>query len=92
VKLCDEEREKVSSQLETKPEGGSPEEGKRTAASELGLDNDEVNRSVKIASITPEAKEAAIDVGIDNNESKLLQIAEEEPEKQIATVHRLATI
>jgi hypothetical protein len=92
VKLCDEEREKVSSQLETKPEGGSPEEGKRTAARELGLDNDEVNRSVKIASITPEAKEAAIDVGIDNNESKLLQIAEEEPEKQIATVHRLATI
>jgi hypothetical protein len=92
VKLCDEEREKVSSQLETKPAGGSPEEGKRTAARELGLDNDEVNRSVKIASITPEAKEAAIDVGIDNNESKLLQIAEEEPEKQIATVHRLATI
>lgn len=92
VKLCDEEREKVSSQLETKPEGGSPEEGKRTAACELGLDKDEVNRSVKIASITPEAKEAAIDVGIDNNESKLLQIAEEEPEKQIATVHRLATI
>src|ERR1700730_17247675 len=71
VKLCDEEREKVSSQLETKPEGGSPEEGKRTAARELGLDNDEANRSAKLATITPEAKEAAIDVGIDNNESKL---------------------
>jgi hypothetical protein len=92
VKLCDEEREKVSSQLETKPEGGSPDEGERTAAHELGLDKDEVNRSVKIASITPEAKEAAIEVGIDNNESKLLQVAEEEPEKQVATAHRLATI
>jgi hypothetical protein len=92
VKLCDEEPEKVSSQVEIKPEGGSPEEGERTAARELGLDKEEINRSVKIASITPEAKEAAINVGIDNNESKLLQVAEEEPEKQVAMVYRLATI
>jgi CO dehydrogenase/acetyl-CoA synthase gamma subunit (corrinoid Fe-S protein) len=92
VKLCDEKREKVSSQVQSKAQGGSPEQAERTAARELGLDKDEVNRSVKIASITPEAKEAAIDVGIDNNETKMLHVAEEESEKQVAAVHRLATI
>ncbi len=92
VRLCDEEWEKVSPHVEAEPQGGSSESAERTAARELGLDKDELNRSVKIASMTSEAKQAAIDVGIDNNESKLLQIAEEEPEKQVGTVHRLAKI
>jgi hypothetical protein len=92
VKLCGEEREKIWSQAEVNPESGRPKAGERAVADALGLDKDEVYRSVKIASITPAAKEAAIEVGIDNNQSKLLQVAKEKPAEQVATVIKLATI
>jgi hypothetical protein len=53
---------------------------------------EEVSRARNIASITPEAKEAAIEAGISDNQSKLLEVAKEKPEKQVGTVHTLAVL
>jgi len=66
------------------------ESGKRAAARTLGVSQPEVQRAVKIASITPEAKQAAREAGIDDNQSKLLEVAKAEPERQAAVVHELA--
>lgn len=67
--------------------GHRHEGGERKAARDLGLDRDEVRRAKKIASIEPEAKEAARAAGIDDNQSKLLAVAAEKtPEAQIAKV------
>lgn len=49
-----------------------------------------VERAVKIASITPTAKEAAKEAGIDNNQSKLLKLAAVEPSKQVEAVAKIA--
>jgi ParB family chromosome partitioning protein len=89
VKLCERERKKeVSGQVGQKPQGGRPEGGIAAASRQLGLDRKEVERAVKIASMTPEAKEVAREVGIDNNQSKLLQVAREEPAKQVEAVYK----
>ena len=37
--------------------------GQREAARQLGLDRDDVRRAIKVASITPEAQQAAHEVG-----------------------------
>lgn len=82
VSLCE-----VSRQVEAKP--GRPEGGTRAAARELGVTESEAQRSVTIASITPEAKEAAQDAGIDDNQSKLLEVAKAPPDQQVAKVREL---
>jgi ParB/RepB/Spo0J family partition protein len=65
------------------------EAGIRKTADELGIDPAAVVHARKIASITPEAKEAAQEAGIDDNQSKLLQVAKEAPERQVAKVIEL---
>jgi ParB/RepB/Spo0J family partition protein len=70
--------------------GGRGNKGGISAAAEqLGVTRQEAQRSVRIASIKPEAKEAARDAGIDDNQSKLLEVAKEAPERQVARVHEL---
>jgi hypothetical protein len=62
------------------------------AARDLGLDRNEVQRAKKIADIAPEAKEAAREAGLDDNQSALLEVAKEkEPEQQVAKVEEIAT-
>lgn len=85
VRLCDEQR--VSGQLAQK---GRPEGGVSAASRELGIERTEVRRAVEIAGITPEAKQAAMNEGIEDNQSKLLAVAKEPPEKQVAKVIELA--
>jgi ParB/RepB/Spo0J family partition protein len=70
---------------------GRPESGVKAAARELGMPAENVRRAVKIAAISPEAKDAAKQAGIDNNQSKLLAVASEPPEKQVAKVVQLRT-
>lgn len=65
----------VSSQVATKLRGGRPESGLREAARELGRSKDEVHRAVLIAAIAPEAKKAAREAGLDDNQRALLRIA-----------------
>jgi ParB-like chromosome segregation protein Spo0J len=71
------------------PLGGSQpaEKGISKVARELNLDRKDVERAVKVASLSDEAKQAACDVGLDNNRSALLAVAKEAtPEAQVAMV------
>ena len=81
---------KVSGQVDPKPQGGRPEGGIARATRELGLESSEAKRAVRVDSLTPEAKEAARDVGLDDNRSALLQAAKVEPERQAETIRELA--
>ena len=51
----------ISSQLETKR--GRPESGINEASRQLGLERNDVHRAITVASITPEAQQAAHEVG-----------------------------
>jgi ParB family chromosome partitioning protein len=57
-----------ASQVETPLGGTQPsEKGVRKVANDLGLDKSDVLRAVKVASISPEAKQAARDAGLDRS-------------------------
>jgi ParB-like chromosome segregation protein Spo0J len=84
------EGEEISAKLAVTPRAGRP--GAIDAArKELGISEGAARRAVKIASIAPEAKEAARDAGLANNQSALLKVAAAAtPEAQVAKVHHLA--
>jgi ParB-like chromosome segregation protein Spo0J len=71
--------------------GRGNKSGVAAASRELGIDRDAVNRSIKIDSITPEAKQAAIDAGLDDNQSALLRVAAAPEETQIEVVEGIVT-
>lgn len=73
------------------PSGGKQptEKGIRKTARSLGLSKQKVDRAKKIAGITPEAKAAAKDAKLDNNQIALLEVAAAAPEEQVATVHKI---
>ena len=71
--------------------GGRPEGGHRQAARELNIPEQTVRRAYQTASLSPEAQEAAVETGLDDNRSALLEAAKERtPEAQTATIRRLA--
>lgn len=72
------------------PKGRGYEGGERKAARDLNLDRDEVRRAVKIATLTPEAKQAAVSRGLDDNQSALLAAAIVSPERQVEAIHNFA--
>lgn len=86
VELAD----KVSAQVVQKPQGGRPEAGIRKAARDLNLDRKEVDRAVKIAGLTPEAKAAAVETGLDDNQSALLEAAKLPPKQQATAIKERA--
>ncbi len=91
VRLVKEKREReVSAQVGPKPDGGRPEGGERLAARDLGITRQEIQRAEKIDSIAPEAKDAAREVGIDDNQSALLRVAARPASEQVAAVHEIA--
>lgn len=55
--------------------GRGKREGVREAARQLGVDKDDVHRSIKVASLSPEAQAVAVEEGLDNNRSALLDAA-----------------
>lgn len=75
VKLASKKEEEVSRQVDAKPRGGRPEGGTRAAARELGLSEPDARRATKVASLSPEAKEVARELGLDDNRSVLLAAA-----------------
>ena len=83
------EAKEVSAQVEPKPQCGRPKSGVRAAARELGVDRNEAQRSIKIAEITDEAKDAAREAGLDDNQSALLKVAAEPVEKQVEAVEQI---
>ena len=72
----------VSGQNDQKPQGGRPEGGISLAARQLPVDGKtdnakrlNVSRSLKVASLSPEAQDAARESGLDDNRSALLEAA-----------------
>lgn len=79
--------ERVSAQVAAKPQGGRPEGGVRAASRELGIDEDDGRRAVKVASLSEEAKDAARETGLDNNRSALLSAARlDTPDAQVTAL------
>lgn len=70
--------------------GHRQESGTRKAARELNLERDEARRAVKVASLTPEAKQAAKETGTDDNQSVLLEAARKAPEQQADYIRQRA--
>ncbi len=63
--------------------------GVSAAAETLGVSRADVKRAEAIAGISEDAKDAAQDAGIDDNQSALLKVAAEPPERQVAKVREL---
>ena len=75
------------------PSGGHQprEKGIKKVARDLGIERTDVQRAVKVASISEEAKQAARDAGLDDNRTALLTVAKETtPEAQVAKVAEIA--
>lgn len=70
--------------------GRGNEGGIRKAARELDMKRDAVRRAVKVAALSPEAKAAAREVGLDDNRAAMLKAAEKPPAKQAATIREIA--
>jgi len=70
IKLAGEE---VSAKVDPKPQGGRPESGINKAARDLGIEQKAAQRAAKIAGLSDEAKAAAVELGLDDNQSALLQ-------------------
>jgi ParB-like nuclease domain len=67
--------------------------GEAQASRELGLSRPDVHRAVKVATIAPEAKEAARAAGLDDNRSALLQAAKEKtPAAQVNVIKGIAAL
>lgn len=85
VRLCEVSRQNVA-----KPQGGRPESGAAAAAREFGESERDVQRAVRVAErLTPEAKDAAVEAGIDDNQAKLLEVARQPADQQVARVYEL---
>lgn len=66
------------------------EKGISKAAKALGTSRDDVRRSTRIAAISSDAKKAALEAGLANNEAALLKVAKEATTKaQVCKVHEL---
>ena len=60
-------------------------------ARDLRMSRDDVRRSLKVDGLSPEAKEAAADLGLDNNRRALLEAARQPTsETQVAEIERIA--
>jgi hypothetical protein len=65
--------------------------GYREAARELSIPERTVRRAYQTASLAPEAQEAAVETGLDDNRSALLEAAKERaPEAQAQAIRRIA--
>ena len=64
--------------------------GESETARQLGLDRYDVRRAIKVASITPEAQQAAHEVGLADNRSALLEAASKPAEEQAAYLRERA--
>jgi ParB-like chromosome segregation protein Spo0J len=80
-----------SSQHVAAKSAGRPEGGNSAVARALNVPEATVRRAYHTASLSPEAQEAAVETGLDDNRSALLEAAKARtPEAQTATIRRLA--
>lgn len=84
--------ERVSGQSVQKPQGGRPEGGISAASRDLGVERKDAERAVRVASLSEEAKDAAREVGLDDNRSALLEAAGKPTvAEQVAAIHQRHT-
>lgn len=85
--------ERVSLQSATKPQReGRPDSGVNAASRELGIEQTDAHRAVKVASLSDEAKDAARETGLDNNRSALLEAAGKPTiAEQVSAIHQRHT-
>lgn len=78
--------------LDAHPGGHQPnDKGVSKAAKVIGTSRDNIARSKKIAGLSFDAKAAAVETGLDNNQAALLKVAKETtPEDQVRKVRELA--
>lgn len=71
--------------------GGRGKEGGVSAATrELGIERTEVRRALRIAGLSDEAKEAARQAGLDDNQSAMLRAAAKPAEEQADAIREIA--
>ena len=82
--------EALSRQLGAKV--GRPESGNKLVARELNIPEQTVRRAYQPASLSPEAQEAAVETGLDDNRSALLEAAKvkNNPKAQAAIIRGIA--
>jgi ParB family transcriptional regulator, chromosome partitioning protein len=87
------ERQGVSDQVEQKPQGGRPAGGVSQAARDLGISRGETMRRQKIAGLTKQAQDMAVELGLDDNQKALLKAraAGEDTEAQVEALRAFAT-
>jgi ParB-like chromosome segregation protein Spo0J len=85
------EAKHVSRQPDAKPLGGRPESGTRLASRELGISEPRARRAQVIASLPSEVKAVAIERGLDDNQSALLEASKAPTvEAQVEVLERRA--
>ncbi len=93
VKLVKERQKEGVAQLGQRPsnvKGASGREaGDSAAARELGMSRQEIQRADKIASIAPEGRAAAIEAGLGDNQTALIEIAAAPKEQQQAVISEI---
>jgi ParB family chromosome partitioning protein len=89
IKIVERQKPAQSAQVS----GGRGLEGGLSAAvRELGVERTDAQRSVKVASLSEEAKEAAREAGLDDNRSALLEAASKPTvAEQVAAIHQRHT-
>jgi ParB-like chromosome segregation protein Spo0J len=87
IELTDAKRLSVQSAPKMR---GRPESGVNAAARGLGIESTDAKRAVKVASLTDEAKAAAVEAGLDNNRTALLEAAKSDPAEQANTMRAIA--
>ena len=79
----------ISRQLGAKV--GRPESGNKLVARELNIPEQTVRRAYQTASLSPEAQEAALETGLDDNRTALLEAAKvNNPKAQAAIIRDIA--
>jgi ParB family chromosome partitioning protein len=64
--------------------------GINSAARELGIDRSDAQRAMKVAGLSPQAKEAARETGLDDNRSALLRAVKAPVERQEVVIRQIA--
>lgn len=91
IKLTDQSAQVAPIESKRKDgRGHRRQSGIRKAARELGVDRDDARRAVRVANLTPEAKQTAISLGLDDNRSALLLAAAAPPEEQQEVLREFA--
>lgn len=73
------------------PGGVQPNDtGIRKATRDLGVERTSIQRAMRVAALTPEAKEAARQRGLDDNQTAMIAAAAVSPERQAEAIHHYA--